>query len=74
MKAFEMRDYCKIGRVRACAEFDSVPCGGSIVDTGRRNPDGSACSVIGVRTAICAALRKGGGAPDLRKPRHIFIG
>ncbi len=49
------------GRVRVRASFDGVPYDGSIVNMGVKNPDGTACYVIGVRKAIRQALGKGGG-------------
>lgn len=49
------------GRVKAHASFDGIEYDGSIVNMGVKNPDGSACYVIGVRKAIREALGKGEG-------------
>ena len=44
-------------RIKVHAEFDGVPCDGSIVNMGLKNPDGSVCYVIGVLKAIRTVLQ-----------------
>ena len=58
---WDIRQALGKGRVKVQASFDGIPYDGSIVNMGVKNPDGSACYVIGVRKAIRQALGKGEG-------------
>lgn len=58
---WDLRKELGKGRVKVHAWFDGIPYDGSIVNMGRKNPDGSVCYVIGVLKAIRAALGKGDG-------------
>ncbi len=49
------------GSVKVRASFDGIPYQGSLVNMGVKNPDGSACYVIGVKKAIRQALGKRDG-------------
>ena len=46
------------GRVKVHAEFDCIPYDGNIVNMGVKNPDGSACYIIGVLKTIRNKLKK----------------
>ena len=46
------------GRVKVRASFDGEPYDGSIVNMGIKNPDGSACYIIGIRKEIRAKIGK----------------
>ena len=46
------------GRVKVHAAFDGEPYDGSIVNMGVKNPDGSACYIIGLRKDIRAKIGK----------------
>ena len=56
------------GRVKVHAFFHGIAYDGSNVNMWVRNPDGSACYIIGVLKAIRNQLNKGNG--DLR---HVVI-
>ena len=49
------------GRMKVRASFDSISYGGSIVNMGVKNADGSICYVIGVLKAIRTKLNKRDG-------------
>ena len=53
----------EFGAGRACvrATFDGAPYEGSLVNMGVKNPDGTACYIIGVRKDIRQAIGKGIG-------------
>jgi len=46
------------GRVKVHATFDGVEYGGSIVNMGVKNADGSVCYIIGLRKDIRAKIGK----------------
>ena len=50
------------GRVKVHALFDGIAYDGSIVNMGVKNPDGSACYIIGVLKTIRNKLNKHDGA------------
>ena len=58
---WDLRKKLGKGRVKVRAKFDGIPCDGSIVNMGVKNPDGSVCYVIGVLKAIRTALGKADG-------------
>jgi len=49
------------GRVKVRAEFDGIPCEGSIVTMGVKDGNGSVCYIIGILKAIRKQLNKGDG-------------
>ena len=55
---FDIRQEFGRGRVKVRAFFDDYPYDGSIVNMGRKNPDGSVCYIIGIRKDIRAAIGK----------------
>lgn len=46
------------GRIKVHATFDGEPYDGSVVNMGVKNPDGSACYIIGVLKDIRAKIGK----------------
>ena len=46
------------GRAKVHATFDGEPYGGSIVNMGVKNSDGSICYILGIRKDIRAKIRK----------------
>lgn len=46
------------GRLKVRATFDAVPYDGSVVNMGRKNPDGSICYLIGIRKDIRSQINK----------------
>jgi hypothetical protein len=50
------------GRVKVHATFNGEPYDGSIVNMGVKNPDGSACYIIGLRKDIRAKIGKQPGS------------
>ncbi|MDR3072752.1 MAG: DUF1905 domain-containing protein [Clostridiales Family XIII bacterium] len=46
------------GRVKVHATFDDEPYGGSVVNMGVKNADGSVCYILGVRKDIMAKIGK----------------
>jgi len=55
---YDIRKEFGKGRVKVHAEFDGEPYGGSIVNMGVKNGDGSVCYIIGIRQDIRAKIRK----------------
>ena len=58
---WNIREVFGSGRVKVHATFDGIPYDGSIVNMGIKNPDGSACYIIGVLKSIRKQLDKGDG-------------
>lgn len=55
---YDIRQEFGKGRVKVTATFDGEPYAGSIVNMGVKNPDGSACYIIGVRKDIREKIGK----------------
>lgn len=55
---YDLREEFHAGRVKVHAEFDGKPYDGSIVNMGLKNPDGSACYIIGIRKDIRQKIGK----------------
>ena len=55
---YDIRTEFGKGRVKVHATFDGAPYGGSIVNMGVKNADGSVCYIIGIRKDIRAKIRK----------------
>ena len=58
---WDIREEFGRGRVKVHAQFDGIPYDGSVVNMGVKNPDGTACYIIGVLKAIRTRLNKHGG-------------
>ena len=55
---YDIREEFGKGRVKVHASFDGVPYGGSIVNMGIKNGDGSVCYIIGIRKDIRKKIGK----------------
>ncbi len=55
---YDLRAEFGAGRAKVRATFDGEPYEGSIVNMGVKNPDGSACHIIGIRKDIRAKIAK----------------
>jgi len=55
---FDLRQMYGKGRLKVHATFDGEPYDGSVVNMGIKNPDGSACYIIGIRKDIRSKIRK----------------
>ncbi|MCL2808106.1 MAG: DUF1905 domain-containing protein, partial [Coriobacteriia bacterium] len=49
---YDIKEEFGKGRVKVHATFDGEPYNGSVVNMGRKNPDGSICYLIGIRKDI----------------------
>ena len=58
---WDIRNEFGKGRVKVHAWFDGVPYDGSIVNMGVKNPDGTACYIIGMPKSIREQLQKSEG-------------
>ena len=55
---YDLRAECGKGRLKVHATFDGEPYDGSVVNMGRKNPDGSICYLLGIRKDIRARINK----------------
>jgi len=55
---YDLREEFGKGRLKVHATFDAVTYDGSVVNMGRKNPDGSVCYLLGIRKDIRAQINK----------------
>ena len=55
---YDIRKEFGKGRVKVHATFDGEPYDGSVVNMGRKNPDGSICYIIGILKDIRKKIGK----------------
>jgi hypothetical protein len=58
---YDLRKEFGKGRIKVHAEFDGEPYGGSIVNMGLKNSDGTICYIIGIRKDIRKEINKSFG-------------